>query len=49
MFTKQYLIKCTEEEREQIKLLTSQLKTKSDDRVAEVIIKALKRMKEGKK
>ncbi|MGL5329753.1 MAG: hypothetical protein ACRDD7_10815 [Peptostreptococcaceae bacterium] len=33
------------EEREKIKLLSSQLKTKSDERVAEVLIRALELLK----
>ncbi|WP_297638604.1 hypothetical protein [uncultured Clostridium sp.] len=43
---KKYLIATTEEEREKIKLLSSHLKTKSDERVAEVIIRALEKLKE---
>lgn len=34
------------EEREKIKLLSSQLKINSDERVAEVIIRALEKLKE---
>lgn len=43
---KKYLVATTVEEREKIKLLSSQLKSHSDERVAEVIIKALQKMKE---
>lgn len=42
----QYKCVCTLEERERIKLLSSQLKVKSDERVAEVIIRALEKLKE---
>ena len=42
----QYKCVCTLEEREKIKLLSSQLKVKSDERVAEVIIRALEKLKE---
>ncbi|MGL5714706.1 MAG: hypothetical protein ACRCX2_16930 [Paraclostridium sp.] len=41
----QYKCICTSEEREKIKLLSSQLKTKSDERVAEVLIRALELLK----
>ncbi|MGL5243819.1 MAG: hypothetical protein ACRC7R_01400 [Sarcina sp.] len=42
---KKYLVATTNEEREKIKLLSSQLKTKSDERVAEVLIRALELLK----
>lgn len=44
----QYKCVCTKEERETIKLLSSQLKIKSDERVAEVLIRALQSLKEEK-
>ena len=41
-----YTIKCSEEEKEKIAFLSSQLKTNSKERVAEVIIRALEKLKE---
>lgn len=37
-----YSLKCTKEEREEIKLLVANSKEKSTERVAEIIIRALK-------
>lgn len=44
----QYKCACTYEEREKIKLLSSQLKSNSKERVAEVIIRALEKLKDVK-
>lgn len=45
---KHFVFRCTKEERELIKLLTSQLKVRGNERVAEVMIRALEKLKEDK-
>lgn len=42
-------VKCTKEERDKIQYLTSILKKDKNERVAEVIIRALEKIKNGSK
>lgn len=42
---KLFVVRCTKEEREEIAFLSSQLKTNSKERVAEVLLRALKKLK----
>lgn len=48
MNTTSFTVKCSKEEKEKIAYLSSQLKSNSKERIAEVIIRALEKLKNSK-
>ncbi len=45
---KNYHVRCTQEQREKLSLLVSKCKEKHKETVAEILIRALEKLKEGK-